>query len=129
MALVVVDTDILIDYSRQAARLDPVLRELMGDGMLAITAISVFELEQGFRRPEDRIRLSVFLEALPILQLDKAAAVKAGEVSRALAATGQNLALGDLLIAGIVLSHSGILLTRNIRHFSRIPGLRLFGPE
>lgn len=90
-------------------------------------ACRIFELEQGFRRPEDRIRLSLFLEALPILHLGQAAAVKAGEVSRALTSSGQNLALGDLLIAGIVMSHGGTLFTRNLRHFSRVPGLRLFG--
>lgn len=33
--------------------------------------------------------------------------------------------MGDSLIAGIVLAHGGTLLTRNRRHFDRIPELSL----
>jgi predicted nucleic acid-binding protein len=33
--------------------------------------------------------------------------------------------MADSLIAGIVLVHDGILLTRNRRHFERIAGLTL----
>jgi hypothetical protein len=34
----------------------------------------------------------------------------------------------DSLIAGIVLAHNGILLTRNRRHFQRVTGLQLADP-
>jgi predicted nucleic acid-binding protein len=33
--------------------------------------------------------------------------------------------MADSLIAGIVTSSAGTLLTRNRRHFERVPGLRL----
>jgi predicted nucleic acid-binding protein len=33
--------------------------------------------------------------------------------------------MADSLIAGIVVAHSGVLLTRNRRHFERVPGLSL----
>jgi predicted nucleic acid-binding protein len=33
--------------------------------------------------------------------------------------------MADSLIAGIVLAHHGVLLTRNRRHFERVPGLSL----
>lgn len=33
--------------------------------------------------------------------------------------------MADYLIAGICLSRSAVLLTRNVRHFSRMAGLRL----
>ncbi len=32
----------------------------------------------------------------------------------------------DLLIAATALSHDLALLTRNVRHFARIPGLRIY---
>jgi predicted nucleic acid-binding protein len=38
---------------------------------------------------------------------------------------GVGIGMGDSLIAGIVLVHDGILLTRNRRHFERVPGLTL----
>jgi len=33
--------------------------------------------------------------------------------------------MGDSLIAGIVLAQRGVLLTRNRRHFERVPDLAL----
>lgn len=33
--------------------------------------------------------------------------------------------MADSLIAGIVLAHDGILLTRNRKHFERVPALHL----
>jgi predicted nucleic acid-binding protein len=33
--------------------------------------------------------------------------------------------MADSLIAGIVVVHHGVLLTRNRRHFERVPGLAL----
>jgi predicted nucleic acid-binding protein len=33
--------------------------------------------------------------------------------------------MGDSLIAGITLVNKGILLTRNRKHFARVPGLAL----
>jgi predicted nucleic acid-binding protein len=35
---------------------------------------------------------------------------------------GVGIGMGDILIAGIVLAQGGTLLTRNRRHFERIPG-------
>ena len=37
----------------------------------------------------------------------------------------QKMGRADLLIAGIALSHRATLVTRNIRHFQRIPNLKL----
>ena len=39
------------------------------------------------------------------------------------AVKGSPIGMGDSLIAGIVLLHKGIFLTRNPKHFERVPGL------
>jgi hypothetical protein len=39
--------------------------------------------------------------------------------------SGAAIGMADSLIAGIVLSAGGDLLTRNRRHFERVPGLKL----
>ena len=36
---------------------------------------------------------------------------------------GSPIGMGDSLIAGIVLLHKGIFLTRNPKRFERVPGL------
>ncbi len=49
----------------------------------------------------------------------------AAEVRRALEKAGEEIGMADSLIAGTVLRHGGALLTRNLRHFSRVDGLGL----
>jgi len=46
-------------------------------------------------------------------------------VRRTLEAAGKPIGMADSLIAGVVLAHDGVLLTRNRRHFERVPELRL----
>jgi predicted nucleic acid-binding protein len=48
-------------------------------------------------------------------------------VRRALESKGQTIGMADSLIAGICLEHNGILLTRNVKHFSRVDHLILSG--
>jgi tRNA(fMet)-specific endonuclease VapC len=65
------------------------------------------------------------LAALSCLPLDDPAADRAAQVRRHLEREGVGIGLADSLIAGIVLRHDGILLTRNRRHFERVSGLTL----
>jgi predicted nucleic acid-binding protein len=65
----------------------------------------------------------VALIALPCLPLDQPAADAAAEIRRTLKWGGVDIGMGDSLIAGIVVIHHGVPLTRNRRHFERVPGL------
>jgi len=56
---------------------------------------------------------------------DDAAADAAGEIRRSLERSGKPIGMADCLIAGIVTSNGGTLMTRNRRHFERVPGIRL----
>ncbi len=67
--------------------------------------------------------MAELLAALPCLPLDEAAD-RAAAVRRKLVGDGIDIGMGDSLIAGIVLAHRGIL-TRNRRHFERVPDLSL----
>jgi tRNA(fMet)-specific endonuclease VapC len=62
---------------------------------------------------------------VPSLGLDDAAADAASEIRRSLERSGYPIGMADSLIAGIVTSNGGTLLTRNRRHFERVPGIRL----
>ena len=87
--------------------------------------ITRFELLAGAKtRPQQRL-VGELLAALPSLPLDEPAADAAAEIRRTLEGTGTGIGMGDSLIAGIVLSHGGVLLTRNRQHFARVPGLAL----
>lgn len=123
--MIVADSDVLIDALRghEAAR-ERVDLEL-GTGKLATTVITVFELLAGARTDRERAKVELLLAALRPLPMDDAAARCAAEVDRHLAARGQRLAPADTLIAGVCLARSAILLTRNRKHFERVPGLAL----
>ena len=87
--------------------------------------ISRFELLSGAKSAKQLARLRQLLRAVPSLELDDVAADAASEIRRTLEQAGNSIGMADSLIAGIVTSNAGTLLTRNRRHFERVPGLRL----
>jgi predicted nucleic acid-binding protein len=50
-------------------------------------------------------------------------------VLRELRATGQGIDVRDAMQAGICLEADAPLVTRNVRHFVRVPGLQVVEPE
>jgi tRNA(fMet)-specific endonuclease VapC len=125
LALIVADTDVLIDALRGR---DPVAKRVAEEikaGNLATTVLSCFELLSGSRDDGERERVGDLLEALRVLPLDPEAAELAAALRRQLEARGETIGLADYLIAGICQSRSAALMTRNRRHFDRVPRLQL----
>jgi predicted nucleic acid-binding protein len=122
--MTVADTDVLIDFLADRGASARVADEL-ARGVLHTTVISRFELLTGARSPEQQKQSLDLLAAIPVLPLDEAAADQAASIRRRLDQSGYSIPMADCLIAGIVLYHGGELLTRNRRHFERIPGLSL----
>ncbi|MEE8410190.1 MAG: PIN domain-containing protein [Myxococcota bacterium] len=60
-----------------------------------------------------------------MLPYDTSTAKIYGRVRAELEATGQGLADADLQIAATALHHGLHLVTGNLRHFDRVPGLRI----
>jgi predicted nucleic acid-binding protein len=96
---------------------------LIAEGELVTSALTVFELEAGAHTERRRTDMDDFLSRLVVLDLDEPSARRAGEIYRVLARAGMRIDRADALIAGIALSHGLQLLTRNVRHFERVPGL------
>ncbi len=125
MALIVADTDVLIDFLRgKGAGADRVAFEL-ARGDLATTAVTVFELLAGAHGKRSVQAVDALLAGLAILPLETEAARAAAEVRRDLESSGLGIGMGDSLIAGICLRNRKILLTRNRKHFERVKGLSL----
>jgi predicted nucleic acid-binding protein len=122
--MIVADTDVLIDF---LAGVEP-LASRVGDEIeagLATTAVTRFELRAGVRTARQAKAVAGLLEGLVTLPLDSTAADRAAAVRRALQEAGLGIGMADSLIAGITLAHGGSLLTRNRRHFERVPDLKL----
>lgn len=123
--MTVADSDVLIDaLAGRAAAVEAVERGLRA-GTLATTAVSAFELRSGARAGAAAEAVDVLLAALEVLPLNAEAAVRAAEVGVALEERGEGIGMADYLIAGICLTRSADLLTRNREHFERVPGLVL----
>ena len=122
--MTVADTDVLIDYLAGKGEADAV-EQLLRRGVLRTTVITRFELLSGAKNPKQLALLIQLLEAVPSLGLDDPAADAASEIRRSLDRSGNPIGMADSLIAGIVVTNSGTLLTRNRRHFERVPGITL----
>ncbi|HET7294540.1 MAG TPA: type II toxin-antitoxin system VapC family toxin [Vicinamibacteria bacterium] len=123
--MIVADSDVLIDFlagrepaaSRVAVELE--------SRTFGTTVVTRFELLAGARDQTTDGLLRRLLDPLTTLPLDRAGADRAAAVRRTLDRRGQTIGMADSLIAGIVLEHDGILLTRNRKHFERVEGLKL----
>ncbi len=123
--MIVADTDVLIDFlADRGPGAERVTIEL-ARGLLRTTAVSRFELLCGAREVGREKAVRQLLAVLPSLPLDQLAADLAAQVRRNLEKAGESVGMADCLIAGIVLSHGGTLLTCNRRHFERVNGLQL----
>jgi len=93
------------------------------------TAITLGELLYGAARRGNealaqRIR-QLLADAVPILPFDEEAADVYGPLRAGLEAAGKRLDEPDLRIASIALAHDLTLVTGNVRHFGRVPGLTI----
>lgn len=122
--LVAVDTDLLIDYLRGRGAGVDVVRELVTERRLRLTAISGFELRLGTDFLDRRIEIMRLFRSRTV-PLDLSAALRAGEVAAQLRADGAPIGFADSLQAGICLRHRLPFATRNRRHFDRVRGLEL----
>ena len=125
MAFVMSDTDVLVDAIRGVQPQRSILDGLVQRGELMTNAVTMFELELGARAEAQRERMEFFLASIPILPFEELAAKRAGQIMRFLSAAGLSIDRADAMIAGIALTNGVPLLTRNIRHFERVPGLRV----
>lgn len=124
--LVIADTDVVVDFFTDTPPLSQALADLMKEGRLAVTAITVFELYAGVSGAKRLKQIETFCEGVPVFTLDLLAAAYAGKIYTDLKSKGLTVGNQDILIAGICLANSLPLLTRNTAHFAPIKGLTIF---
>ena len=69
--------------------------------------------------------LSEFLKDVDTVPFSKADALEAGRLKRFLKREGSPIGTADTLIAGHALSLGVTLVTNNIKHYSKVPGLQI----
>ena len=95
---------------------------------VALPAIVIYEINFGLRRAGRRAQLDGFarmVQATTVLDFDAEAADHAARIRLELEAAGTPIGPTDLLVAAIARRHGRILVTHNVREFTRVPGLEV----
>jgi predicted nucleic acid-binding protein len=95
---------------------------------VSTTPISAFEMCLGAYasgRLENINSTIEMLKSLLMLPMDLKSCLEAGKIAAILRGAGEGLDVRDALIAGVVKRHGETLVTRNLRHLSRIDGLKI----
>ena len=126
--MILLDTDALSELMRPRPSSRLVSRlEQVPTAQQATTSITLGEIAYGARKAN---RLELYdravglLRGVKILDFDRAAAEQYGEIRLVLERAGVRLADPDLRIAAIARAADRLLVTGNVKHFMRIPGLR-----
>lgn len=112
--MMIVDTDVLIDYLRDQPGAVAFLEGC--EQPLAASVLSIAELYVGVRDGDERQRLDAFVAAFEALPLERDAAVRAG-LWRRQYGPSHGTGLADALIAASVHQAGATLATLNRRHF------------
>lgn len=122
--LTLIDTDILIDASRQIAEAIDYLEKLEGQSQLAICIITQMELFVGCRNKVELRVTEVFLRRFEIIRLNESISEKACDLLRQYRLS-HGLAIPDALIAATALFLDMEFATKNQKDYCFIDGLRL----
>ena len=96
---------------------------------VAVPAIVLHELETGIAKSFDparrRAQLDAMLTVVKILPFGREEARVSAAIRAELEALGTPIGPLDTLIAGTAARHDAVLVTRNVREFGRVRGLRV----
>ena len=130
-----IDSSIFIALERSGRPLVAVAAAVP-DEAVALASITASELLGGVHRantPERRVRREAFVEAIldliPVLPFDLRVARIHAQLVRQLEESGQPIGAHDAIIAATALAHNYGVLTHNLRHFQRVPGLVVRQPD
>ncbi len=125
------DTTFLVDLIREVRRRKTgpatnLLKKLLENGhSLTISLFTIAELYAGIQTHTGRERESLdeILALFEVLPFGTSTARILGVLYGSLRAQGREIGVIDTLIASVAIEYNEVLITQNIKHFSRIPGL------
>ena len=125
------DTCFWVDLLRERNRQErgPATRRLasLGETQILVSVFVLCELRAGAESSEnpqrELTRMSRLVESHPVIYPDAAFAVLYGELSAALLKNGTPIPVMDLLVGVTAKRFAAPVLTRDVAHFRKIPGL------
>ncbi|MGH2585781.1 MAG: type II toxin-antitoxin system VapC family toxin [Dehalococcoidia bacterium] len=96
----------------------------------AVTVGEICEVAFNSANPEAHIeRFRHFLHPYRVLPVNEPIAFRFAEVRSFLRRRGQLISDFDIIVAATALRHDLTVLTFNVRHFERIPDLKIYSPR
>ena len=124
------DTDYVVNFLQGRSDTVPFVNSLTDAGTARLSAITVAEVLEGIffgRNPVAAERaFQTWLRSVPVLVVNQDVARNFAHLRGELRQLGQLIQDMDLLIAATALHHDLTLVTRNQRHFGRVPNLRIY---
>jgi len=124
--MVIIDTDLIVEALRGRSDAVEKVRSLKE---ACITSITAFELLRGVYLCNDpqaeREKTLDLIESLFVIDFTYIDSDYAGKLSAQLDNAGTPIGTMDTMIAATCLATGQTLVTRNTRHFEKIPGLRV----
>lgn len=127
--MLILDSNTISYYFRGDPQVVPRM-QVLHPADLGVPAIVEYELRYGLMRlPQEAAAprlaaLAQLLRPMQLLPFDSECAAHAARIRAALEAVGTPIGPHDTLIAATALRYQATIVTRNVREFSRVPGLQ-----
>lgn len=127
-AVYLFDTNIVSELTKPRANV-PVVRRLLACDKRHrnLSEVTRYELRYGTAlRQNDPLWTHIETQVVPRfnwLVIDAAVCMRTADIAAGLERSGQRVDWPDLMIAATALVHGLVVVTRNVRHFDRVPGL------
>lgn len=121
----VVGTGVFVEYLRVKYKAKTILMNLPDDITVFISSVTLYELYMGATTPQKWVDVKTLTDDIPVLPFTKSISERAAIVYQELRKSGQIIEFRDIFIAATALVHELPVLTRNIKHFTRVEGLEI----
>lgn len=123
------DTCIIIEFLRSNKSVtEKILNAHAAGDTLVICSVAYYEVMRGFDRMKPtrkQIKFEQLYSETEHIMLDDKTASIAAEIYRYLCKRGQKIEDDDIFIAAITLANDATLITDNVKHFGRVPNLKV----
>lgn len=123
------DTCIVIEFLRSNASVTKkILSAATSNDTLIVCSVVYYEVMRGFDKMKPsrkQVKFAQLYSETEHLVLDDKAAGIAAEIYRYLSKRGQKIEDADIFIAAITLANDAVLITDNVKHFERVPNLKV----
>lgn len=129
-----IDTDVVIDLLNGRDPATEFFATELAEARVSISTVTVGELYAGVdpndypERSLARIEHFLLVSAFEVIPLTAESARMAGLLSGSLTSVGTKTGLLDLFNAAIALEFGFVVVTRNVRHYGRVPNLKIVSP-